>query len=286
MKRILVIITLAVFALLQVKAGTDPIKGERVRNDSIVMSTTFAVKAADGDSITFVLRINVPRSGEVWLNELIEQRLYDDLQSHFGPECADDAATMKIERYSGNLGETNAMVRHYYNEFVRLAKLDMACEEIGGSEYLCLFRALPVWRSADGRYQTFRYQIFNSYGGASGTEEEYYLTYVGDEHRLLTYADLFKEDKMDSVVNLINRKVAAWRGDNGQLGGLTEEDFMDYSFIDKVGDLWYPSPAITSKGIVLSYPTYSLGGCHADGIFHCTLSPREVAGMTTMPIGK
>lgn len=190
-----------------------------------------------------------------------------------------------VRNNSASLYEPEQIARHYAQELERLYRKEFDGEYERGPKYDYSFTMTPEWKSASGRYITYRIYTYYYAMGAHGFPEEYYLTFDNHTGHILDFRDIFKSDKTKEVTTQLDsifKKSKIERGyseDVDYKSGLEEEDLSSDNpslLKEKSDSVYYPRPALTDKGIVFSYQPYE-AGCFADGVLHLILQYAAVS---------
>ena len=145
----------------------------------------------------------------------------------------------------------------------------------------------PVWKSADGRWVTYRFSDRFTAGLGHGEYGDYYFTFDSRTGRLLKLEDLFTEKGWKSSLayiaqrlNEMNLKYAedtirvSQEPVDWTFAGIEDDGFGQHGMQDKFKGMYFPYPALMRDGILFNYQVYDKG-CFAQGLMSVLLPYRE-----------
>ena len=145
----------------------------------------------------------------------------------------------------------------------------------------------PAWKSnACGGVTTYSVEDEAFTGGAHGMSWQYCLSLRDSDGALIGLTDLFREDCLPKVFELIGEKLAARPGASNntdvwqpvaEIQQPSAEDYLNRAGgVEEYGGKFYPRPAVTSCGVLFSYQRYEKD-CYAAGAIHILLTNEEIA---------
>ena len=159
------------------------------------------------------------------------------------------------------------------------------------------FEMLPLWVDSRSQLTTYYVAHDNYMGGAHGMPLDYYFTYAPGQRTPLGWADVFDSERFDKVFALISKKLAdRWK--TAYDTDVNDTDMWnDHAYIDdydpnadgiikapnpsdpveKIGDKYYPRPALCDRGVVFMYQVY-VKDCFAAGPVVVVLTWDELKG--------
>lgn len=252
------------------------------------------------DDCNFEFSAYLPEHPQAWLLQFIATMMrHDVVDVLFGDPEGDGVLNEYQDLLSGKRKNTDIdavrmtpeqIARHYAAEFERLYRIDYCAkpdsdeDNIYVSTYEYYMYVVPVWQSRNGGYITYRFFVFDYTGGAHGYNMEYNLTFDTATGRLLGFDDLFPEEEFKNVINALYEEIRSYRKRNGyatDVDGIAamKEDETFTSHVDvlkqKCGEVYYPRPALTRNGVVLSYQPYEVGS-FAEGVLHFVVPYNKV----------
>lgn len=231
----------------------------------------------------------LPDNPPAWIRQFIATVIHNDMQGLFMDNKGSEriikeyygikAKPRVINGLDASQKSPKEIAEHFANEFERLYRKEFDGDE-DAPKYDYSFSIYPAWQSKDGQYVTYRFYTYYYTMGVHGYMEEYYMTFNAETGDLLSFKDFFKPGTEKRVVEEINKRYAEYKNKINKEYGITSDDSYDaglnYELLEsnaslllkeKVGDLYYPRPAMTNEGVVFTFQPYE-AGCFAEGVIH------------------
>lgn len=251
----------------------------------------------------FYFQTYLPKNVPVWTKKIIKTIISHDILSMYH---VDNRAGRILKEYYGitaspkqlryinySKAPPEQIAVHYAKEFERLYRKEFdETDEEGrrrGPKYDYLFKMNPAWKSSDGKYVTYRFYTFNYTMGMHGLMNEFYLTFDNTTGRILGAEELFKTDKYNSVITILENKINDYKHeymseDIHFAANLNSETYeINSSTLTKeiVEGKLYPRPAMTEKGVVFTYQPYEMGS-FVEGVIHFLIPYNEIQQFLTI----
>lgn len=149
---------------------------------------------------------------------------------------------------------------------------------------------MPAWRFGNG-LTTYKVEEETYTGGAHGMNYTFCLTLADATGQPLGLKDVFKEECLPQVFELISEQLAARRTyeleendawDNKAETGSTADEqdgvMLAAGARETYGGKFYPRPALTGCGVLFTYAAYEKD-CYAAGNVHIVLNYDDVKGL-------
>jgi len=240
----------------------------------------------------FFFQVYLPSKASSWTRCVINTLMMNGLMAMFLDDRGDEH--ILNEYYGGNKNPVHSIFFHPVSDspieiaqyhartFERLYRDDFYSGQENdewGPKYDYLFKMNPVWQSLDGNYITYRVYSYCYTGGAHGYMEEYYLTFDVHTGHILGTADIIKAEKVESVINNLEKKTQRAHHSSAYLADLpqirSDSMVVTKEYID---GKFYPRPALTEHGMVFSYQPYEIGS-FSEGIIHFVIPYSEISNI-------
>lgn len=226
----------------------------------------------------FKFRAYLPESVPVWTKQYIATIIGNDIQSQYSEENLKKnllkeyySIKSKPRRLNGidaSLMSPEEIANYFSKKNEQLYKKVNGTDHCPKFDYL--FEMFPAWQSSDGKYITYRFQIYTYAMGAHGYMKEYYLTFNNLTGDILGFDDLFYKEDSEKVWGMLTKQITEYKGYDGNFqAGIKKGEICVSEIIkeERGGSRYYPRPALTKEGVVFSYQPYEIAA-FSEGVRH------------------